>query len=104
MYLAHAFVASTAPWNRPGASELPVSATTPIRISVGEIPTSDAVRAAPPEPPLCPAAVPAANAAISAAAQTTAIHRNRLTSSPLGLRTAGTTALLRPCWRWRGAF
>jgi hypothetical protein len=57
------------------------------------MPTSDAVRAAP-EPPLCPAAAPAVTAAISVAAQTTAIHRNRLTYSPLGWRTAGTTALL----------
>ena len=45
-------------------------------------------------PPPCPAAVPAVNAAISAAALTTAIHRNRLTCSPLGLRTAGPATLL----------
>src|SRR5262252_5850182 len=83
MYFAHACTASTEPWNRPGASELPVSAITPMWISVGVTPTSLAVSASLPPPPLCAAAAPAVTAVISVAAQTSAIQRNRLTYSPL---------------------
>ncbi len=40
MYFAHALTPSTEPWNRPGRSGEPVSATTVTVIVVGETPTS----------------------------------------------------------------
>ncbi len=83
IHFAHASTASTEPWKRPGASELPVSAITPMRISVGEMPTSEAVSASlPPEPPLCAVAVPANAVATNATAAMTAIERIRLTLLP----------------------
>ena len=43
MYFAHAFTPSTEPWNRPGRSGEPVSATTLTVIVFGVTPTSDPV-------------------------------------------------------------
>src|ERR1700690_1514132 len=43
MYFAHALTPSTDPWNRPGRSGGPVSATTVTVMVVGLTPTSDGV-------------------------------------------------------------
>src|SRR5258706_4295537 len=43
MYLAAPFTESTADWNSPGANGLSTSATTAMRISVGDTPTSVAL-------------------------------------------------------------
>ena len=57
---------------------------TPMRISVGVMPTSEAVNASfEPLPVLCAVAVPASEAVATATSAHTAIHRNRLTACSL---------------------